>query len=103
MFVQVHFKHLVYGDLRIGEILEIVKDRVLHVLLEHATSGENNFSVDSQLSAAMAKPHSLHPGAATDAPQACANTFSANRTQRSESRAKPPCRFLQFRRGRKRA
>ena len=30
-------KHLVYRDLQISEILEIGKDRVLHVLLEHVT------------------------------------------------------------------
>ena len=38
-------KHLVYIDLQITEILEIVKDRALHVLLEHVTSGEKQLSV----------------------------------------------------------
>jgi len=38
-------KHLVYIDLQISEILEIVKDRALHVLLEHVTSGEKQLSV----------------------------------------------------------
>ena len=38
-------KHLVYRDLQISEILEIVNDRTLHVLLEHVTSGKNQMSL----------------------------------------------------------
>src|SRR5579864_1471489 len=38
-------KHLVYRDLQISEILEIVKDRALHVLLDHVTSGRKQLSV----------------------------------------------------------
>ena len=36
-------KHLVYIDLQISEILEIIKDRALYVLLEHETSRETTF------------------------------------------------------------
>ena len=38
-------KHLVYRDLQIGEILEIVCHRTLHILLEHVTSGKKHMSV----------------------------------------------------------
>jgi len=38
-------KHLLDRDFQISEILEIVKDRALHVLLEHVTSGEKHLSV----------------------------------------------------------
>src|SRR5229473_2674850 len=48
-------KHLVYRDLQISETLEIVKDRALHVLLDHGPPGENNSPFGSQSSEAMAK------------------------------------------------
>src|SRR5215831_14934514 len=32
-------EHLVYRDLQISVLLEIINDRALHVLLEHVTSG----------------------------------------------------------------
>src|SRR5215472_13589779 len=38
-------KYLVYSDLQISEILEIAKDRALHVLLDHVTSGKKQLSV----------------------------------------------------------
>ena len=38
-------KYLVYRDLEISEILEIVKDGALHVLLDHVTSGRKQLSV----------------------------------------------------------
>ena len=38
-------KHLVYCDLQISELLEIIKDRALNVFLEHATSGKKQLSV----------------------------------------------------------
>src|ERR1700758_3057086 len=38
-------KHLIYRDPQISEILEIVKDRALHVLLDHVTSGRKQLSV----------------------------------------------------------
>ena len=38
-------KHFVYPDLQITEIFEIVKDRALHVLLDHVTSGRKQLSV----------------------------------------------------------
>ena len=38
-------KHLVYRELQISEILEIVKDRALHVLLDHLTSERKPLSV----------------------------------------------------------
>jgi len=38
-------KERVYRDLQVGEILEIVTHRVLHVLLEHVTSGIKQLSV----------------------------------------------------------
>src|SRR5215831_7140334 len=38
-------KHLVYRDFQISEILEIAKDRALHVLIEHVTSERKQLSV----------------------------------------------------------
>src|SRR6516162_1359163 len=38
-------KHLVYRNLQISELLEIVKNRALHVLLEHVTSGRKQLPV----------------------------------------------------------
>ena len=38
-------KDLVYRDLQISEILEIVKDRALHVLLDNVTSRRKQLSV----------------------------------------------------------
>src|SRR5260370_31434246 len=42
-------KHLVYRDLQIIEILEIVQDRALHVLPEHVPSGRKQLSVRQPL------------------------------------------------------